>query len=102
MDEYVRYVLLCDGIDAEKLLNEMVSLEKAAYDTLAATSEEKALAAQSRQAWLTSKLVDFGLTPPEWKEYGIAYTSANYAANDSALRIPHSAFPISLPHLRTK
>ncbi len=69
MDEYVRYVLLCDGIDAEKLLNEMSSLEKAAYDALAPTSEEKALAAQSRQAWLTSKLVDFSLTPPEWKEY---------------------------------
>jgi hypothetical protein len=69
MDEYVRYVLLCDGIDAEKLLNEMASLEKAAYDALAATSEEKALAAQSRQAWLTSKLVDFSLTPPEWLEY---------------------------------
>jgi serine/threonine protein kinase len=47
----------------------MASLEKAAYDALAATPEEKALAAQSRQAWLTSKLVDFSLTPPEWLEY---------------------------------
>jgi hypothetical protein len=72
MDEYVRYVLLCDGIDAEQLLNEIAALEKAAYDTLAATPEEKALAAQSRQAWLTSKLVDFSLTPPEWREYGAA------------------------------
>jgi hypothetical protein len=69
MDEYVRYVLLCDGIDAEQLLNEIVALEKTAYDALAKTPEEKALAAKSRQVWLTSKLVEFGLTPPEWLEY---------------------------------
>jgi len=69
MDEYVQYVLLCGGIDAEQLLNEISALEKSAYDALANTLKEKALVAQSRQDWLTSKLVDFGLTPLEWKEY---------------------------------
>jgi hypothetical protein len=70
LDSYVRYVLLADGIDIERLLTEISSLEKAAYARLATTPEERSLAARSRSAWLTGKLVDFALTPAEWEEYG--------------------------------
>jgi hypothetical protein len=86
MDEYVRYVLLCDGIDAEQLLNEIASMEKSAYDALAKTPEEKALAAQSRQSWLTSKLVDFSLTPTEWQEYKTNKNGMNFPPPPAAHR----------------
>ncbi|MBL8023031.1 MAG: NUDIX domain-containing protein [Elusimicrobia bacterium] len=69
LDAYVRYVLLAEGIDAEQLLEEISIQEKRAYDRLAATSEEKDLIARSRELWLTEKLLDFSLTPAEWKEY---------------------------------
>jgi hypothetical protein len=89
MAEYVRYVLLCDGIDAEQLLNELMVLEKTAYDVLANTPEEKALVTQSRQVWLTSKLVDFSLTPPEWKEYKSGPKSDPIMSNPSTAPLEH-------------
>lgn len=69
MDAYVRYLLVADGIDAERLMEEMADLEKEGYALLAKTTEEKDLAARARRAWLTSKLLDFSLIPTEWKEY---------------------------------
>ncbi|MBL0350921.1 MAG: hypothetical protein IPP68_11200 [Elusimicrobia bacterium] len=69
MDEYVKYLLLADGIDAEKLMEDLAAGEKAAYAALARTEAEKRLLANSRRAWLTGKLVDFSLTPVEWREY---------------------------------
>lgn len=69
METYVRYVLTADGIDGERLLADIADLEKRAYDRLAKSKEEKVLVGESRQAWLTEKLVDFSLTPTDWKEY---------------------------------
>jgi hypothetical protein len=69
MDDYVRYVLIADGIDAEKLLIAMSALEKRIYDNLAKTEEEKILIADSNQLYRISKLLDFSLTPDEWSEY---------------------------------
>jgi 8-oxo-dGTP pyrophosphatase MutT (NUDIX family) len=69
MDAYVRYVLLADGIEAERLLEDIGKLEKRIYDRLAVTSEAKELVLRSRKTWLAGKLTDFSLTPAEWKEY---------------------------------
>ncbi|MBP9699367.1 MAG: hypothetical protein KBD85_05050, partial [Elusimicrobia bacterium] len=80
MNEYIRYILLVDGIDADQLLNEIASLEKSAYGQLAKSLEEKALVAQSRHLWLTARLVDFSLIPQEWQEYKAAGTKDTYLA----------------------
>ncbi len=69
MDGYIRYVLLSDRIDAEKLMDELATLEKEKYIRLAGTAEEKALVAQSTHLHLTAQLLDFALTPQEWAEY---------------------------------
>jgi hypothetical protein len=80
MNEYIRYILLVDGIDADQLLNEISSLEKSAYGQLAKSSEEKALVARSRHLWLTARLVDFSLIPQEWQEYKAAGGKDTYLA----------------------
>jgi hypothetical protein len=78
MDDYVKYVLLADGIDAEKLMEEMETLEKKTYATLAKSEEEKSLVNKDRHTWLTGKLVDFALTPNEWRELPEAKTYENF------------------------
>ncbi len=69
MQSYIQYVLLSDQIKAEKLLEEMKSLEDRTYEKLLKTPAEKDLIAQSSRLHLTQKLVDFALTPDEWREY---------------------------------
>jgi hypothetical protein len=69
MDAYIRYVLLADKIDVDPLMDELHRLESSAYGALAKTPEEKRLVKESRQIHLTARLVDFALTPEEWKEY---------------------------------
>lgn len=69
LDAYVRYVLLTDGIDAEDLMNELSGLERAAFNRLAVSKEEREVVFLSRSMWLAEKLVHFDLTPLEWKEY---------------------------------
>lgn len=69
MREYIQYVLLADGITAETLFDDLMSLERMAYSKLAKTPEAMAAVKKARSAYLTGKLVDFSLTPEEWKEY---------------------------------
>ena len=69
MDEYLRYVVLADRVDAGKLLDDLQVLEKSAYNRLAVTDEEKNLLAEARRIYLSRKLADFALIPQEWKEY---------------------------------
>ncbi|MBK8574981.1 MAG: hypothetical protein IPN90_04620 [Elusimicrobia bacterium] len=69
MDAYIRYVLMADGIDPELLLKENIALEKAAFDRVVRTAEERVLAAQSREIWLAGRLAEFVLTPAEWEEW---------------------------------
>jgi hypothetical protein len=69
MEGYIRYVLLADSVDAEALYGELNRLENEGYARLAATDGERLLVERSRQAHLTAKLIDFSLTPEEWKEY---------------------------------
>ncbi len=70
--DYLQYVILADGIDAEDLLNDLPKLETAAYDSLAQAPEEKRLVAESKRLFLVGKLLDFSLTTAEWNEYGEA------------------------------
>jgi hypothetical protein len=69
LDAYVRYVLLADGVDAGSLFSDLQFMEKDAYRRLSQNPREADLAARSRRALLTEKLVDFSLTPSEWREY---------------------------------
>ncbi|MBK9429457.1 MAG: DUF89 family protein [Elusimicrobia bacterium] len=83
MNEYVKYVLLADGIDVETLMADLAEAEKAAYATLAKSGSERDLIAKSRRVWLTGKLVDFALTPVEWREYISAKKEAAASAEPS-------------------
>lgn len=69
MDDYVRYVLASDHINADGLFKELNRMENIVYDKLSKTLEEKTLVSESHRLLLTSKLVDFSLTTEEWKEY---------------------------------
>ncbi|MBL0058642.1 MAG: hypothetical protein IPP35_05960 [Elusimicrobia bacterium] len=69
LDAYVRYVLLADGVDAGSLFSDLQSLEKDAYRRWSHSPLESGLVARSRRVFLTEKLVDFSLTPGEWREY---------------------------------
>ncbi len=68
-DNYVRYVLLSDGIRADKLFDDLNNAEATAYDTLARTGEEKRAVAMGRQLHLAQTLVEFSLTSNEWSQY---------------------------------
>ncbi len=69
MDAYLQYVLLSDSINAEKLLHEVDSMEAAGYQALAKTPQETILIKKSKWLHLADKLVDYSLSPKEWKEY---------------------------------
>ncbi len=68
-DNYIRYVLLSDGIKAENLFDAVDRLEQAVIASLAKTEEEKTLVARSDQISLIDKLLEFSLTPKEWERY---------------------------------
>lgn len=69
MDAYIRYVLLADKIQAEPLFQDSRRLEEKAYARLVRTENEKLLIQESRRLYLRGKLLDFSLTPEEWKEH---------------------------------
>ncbi len=69
MSAYLRYVKLSARIDVVQMLREIQVAEITAYGQLVRTREEKFLVAQSRQLFLTGKLLDFSMTKPEWDEY---------------------------------
>ncbi|MCB4755800.1 MAG: aldo/keto reductase [Elusimicrobia bacterium] len=68
-DEYIRYVLLSDGIKSDTLLNDVARWEKGILDELAKTPKEKRLTEASTYLHLVGKLIKFELTPEEWAEY---------------------------------
>ncbi len=69
MKAYLQYVLWSDRIDAEKLFDELKFVEERAYAPLVRTAEEKELVDLSKRLYLVGKLLDFALTPEEWREY---------------------------------
>lgn len=89
MDAYVKYVLLADGIDAEQLFKELVGLEKSIYFALALTAKEKEWLARSREVRLLKKLVNFSMTPADWKEYEPLAGKAEWAPFEAFYREAH-------------
>lgn len=75
MDSYIRYVLLSDAINVERVLNDVTQLEKAVYASLAHTKKERALIQADRTLALTKKLLNFSLTKDEWVEHVILRTN---------------------------
>lgn len=69
LNEYIRYVVQADSIEAKKLFKEIHHLEKRGYAALAATPTEKSLVDETRSLRLTKKLLDFSLTRDEWDEF---------------------------------
>jgi len=68
LDRYVDYVLATDAVSVEELFEQVDRLEQEAYRRVA-TSQEWALVTEDRALYLAEKLLNFGLTPQEWKEY---------------------------------
>ena len=87
-DNYIRYVLLSDGINVETLLQDILSAEKSVYAALAVTPEEKNLVSKSRRIYLTEGLANFTLTSDEWNEY-----------KKNAFPSPNSYFQMGVPLL---
>jgi len=69
MKTYIGYVLLSQKIDAHRLYEETQQLEEAGYAALLQNSQETALLKESKRLHLTGKLLDFALTPDEWRDY---------------------------------
>ncbi|MBI2119130.1 MAG: phosphotransferase [Elusimicrobia bacterium] len=69
MDQYIQYTLLADSINSEELFKKIKEIEEEGYEHLAKTALEKELIFKSKQSYLTRKLLEFTLTPEEWKEY---------------------------------
>ena len=67
-DNYIRYVLLSDGIKADALFAAVTRLSSI-LGLLATTPDEKRLAALSEQLSLMGKLTEFALTLSEWKTF---------------------------------
>jgi hypothetical protein len=68
-ENYVRYVLLSDGIKTDELFSAVETWERKICDALATSLEQKQLLAQSEHLSLTRKLLDFSLTSKEWERY---------------------------------
>ncbi len=68
-ENYVRYVLLADGIKADKLFQDITIAETDMYAALTKNSAQKNLIDESRQLYFAKALVDFSLTSNEWTEY---------------------------------
>ena len=68
-DEYIRYVLLSDGIKANALFESVDRLEQKILARLATSDDEKKLSMIGEQTLLMKKLIEFSLTPKEWERY---------------------------------
>ncbi len=68
-DNYIRYVLLSDGIRADKLFEAIEKKEQSIFTRLARTDAEKRLTRESERLLLARKLIEFELTPQEWERY---------------------------------
>lgn len=66
---YVRYVGASDRIDGNRLQEDIADLEKRTYNRLGRSPEERALVLESFRIRLAEKLVNFSLSPVDWKDY---------------------------------
>ena len=68
-DEYVRYLLLADGINIERLYADLKKMESEVLRSLNLTKEETSVIHRAKQFALQKKLIQFSMTPEEWEEY---------------------------------
>lgn len=87
LHDYVRYVLLSEKIDTDRLFSDMQTKEAEIFTTLAKTRKERELVRRSHQLHLTGKLLEFALTKEEWEKY-----SSPSAQNGEARRGNLAAF----------
>ncbi len=69
LTSYFRYVQLVDDVRASELFAALDRWESDLTEKLAKTDGEKELLSDSRRAALLDKLLDFSLSPREWKRY---------------------------------
>ncbi|MFN0117836.1 MAG: hypothetical protein ACKVQC_06040, partial [Elusimicrobiota bacterium] len=87
--DYLRYVLLADGIKAEVLFDDIEKLENEIAENLIKTEDERTLILNSEKLLLTQKLIDFSLTPKEWSKYNAVIPNQK---NDELSLKPFEAF----------
>jgi hypothetical protein len=68
-EEFIHYILLSDQIRTDALFTELKIFEKKILLGLITNQDEKLMADQSIQLDLINKLVNFEMTPLDWKEY---------------------------------
>ncbi|MBV9080299.1 MAG: hypothetical protein JO102_04175, partial [Elusimicrobia bacterium] len=68
-DDFIRYALLADGIDADELFDAIRASERQIVKALARTPAERAFADLCERERLTEKLVKFELSPSDWQTY---------------------------------
>lgn len=66
---YMDYVFMSDQINAERLFQDMVRMEKEGFDRLVKTNAEQRILVESQYLHYIGKLLDFTLTPEEWRDY---------------------------------
>ena len=71
LDKYMKYVVIVDGIDREKLFEEVKRLENRAVQELlkGASANIKSLVQMDQDYRLLTKALDFKLSPEEWREF---------------------------------
>lgn len=67
--DYIHYVLVADRVNADRLFAQTAEVERRAYAGLIENADERRLIEESRRLYLTGKLLDFSLTPQEWRDY---------------------------------
>lgn len=81
-DTYVRYVLLADSLDVNRLLNHVAEMEKAAEEKVASRAEDRQLLEEARQRRLTEKLSRFELTLADWTLYQSSKALPDFKSSD--------------------
>jgi hypothetical protein len=66
---YMAYVREADGIDAEALYADLARMESAVYEKWATNETSRRWVARTRHLRRVAKLLDFALTPEEWRDY---------------------------------
>ncbi len=95
MEKFIDYVLLSDKIKAAALSRETAQAEKQAYQQLIITKEESGLIQESKQVYLIQKLLDFALTPEEWKEYQTTVQSSKSKIKNPKSKIKNLSMDLS-------
>ena len=82
MDKHIRYVLASEKIKAEELLSEVEKMEGRALEASIKTPREREIIGQSEDLGMMGKLVNFELSPEEWKKYAAKKIPLGHVLSD--------------------